>query len=307
MTEPVIETIELYKAYGPSFAVRDLNLTVQRGEAFGFLGPNGAGKSTTVKMLLNLVHPTAGSVQLFGQPATEDAVRSRVGFLPEDFRFHEWLQADEFLRLHGKLYGMTGAEMARRIPMLLEMVGLEGRERQRLSHFSKGMLQRIGLAQAMIHQPELIILDEPTSGLDPLGRRLVRDVITHLQAQGTTIFLNSHLLGEVEITCDRVAFIKGGQVIAIGDTDELLNRTTDVFLRVDSVSDDWRAQMAHMGYVLETHNGGVSLSVRGAEVVPDIIEMACQHGMRIYEVRPQRRTLEDLFVDLMDSTEEATL
>ena len=300
MTNCVIETIGLCKVYGGRFAVEDLHLSVHHGEAFGFLGPNGAGKSTTVKMLLDLVRPTAGDIRLFGLPASEPAVRARIGFLPEDFRFHEWLLADEFLHLHGRLYGMSPQDITRRLPTLLDLVGLGGCGRQRLSHFSKGMLQRLGLAQAMLHQPELIFLDEPTSGLDPLGRRLVRDVIAYLKAQGTTVFLNSHLLSEVEITCDRVAFIKSGQVVAIGKTDDLLNRTTDVFLRVDFVPEGWRSELAHMGDNLEIGDSTISMSVRDADVVPAIVDQACRNGVKVYEVRPQRRTLEEVFVDLMD-------
>jgi ABC-2 type transport system ATP-binding protein len=189
-------------------AVADLTLLVGRGEVFGFLGPNGAGKTTSVKMLLGLTNPTAGSATLLGHPLGDRQARAKIGFLPEHFRFHEWLKAAEFLDLHGRLYGMSRAGRAAVIPDLLELVGLGHRAETKLSAFSKGMLQRIGLAQAMLNDPELVFLDEPTSGLDPLGRRLVRDIINGLRSEGTTVFLNSHLLSEIELTCDRVAFIR---------------------------------------------------------------------------------------------------
>ena len=236
MTHPAIETQHLRKEYGSKIAVKDLTLQVPQGEVFGFLGPNGAGKSTTVKMLLDLVRPTSGTVKLFGQVPGQAQVRAKVGFLPEHFRFHEWLRAEEFLMFHGKLYGLSSAELKERIPQLLSLVGLANNARLRLSQFSKGMLQRIGLAQAMLNHPKLIFLDEPTSGLDPLGRRLVRDIISQLKSQGMTIFLNSHFLSEVEITCDRVAFINKGQIVRVDTMANLLNQATEVVLRVDTLT-----------------------------------------------------------------------
>jgi ABC-2 type transport system ATP-binding protein len=209
----VIETSRLSKSFGEKSAVRDLTLQVSRGEVFGFLGPNGSGKTTSVKMLLGLIRPSAGEGRLFGQPLGQSEVRRRVGFLPEHFRFHDWLTAAEFLQLHADLYQMPVEDAHKCIPDLLELVGLSEFSGKKLRTFSKGMLQRIGLAQALLNQPELVILDEPTSGLDPVGRRLVRDIIRDLRQKGTTVFLNSHLLSEVEITCDRVAFIKHGQVL----------------------------------------------------------------------------------------------
>ena len=210
-SSPAIETKSLRKVYGSKVAVGDLTLTVERGEVFGFLGPNGAGKTTSVKMLLNLITPSGGEGYLFGAPLTDTQIRSQVGFLPEHFRFHDWLTGNEFLSLHADLYRISRPLARQRIGELLELVGLTQHAQKRLREYSKGMLQRIGLAQALLNQPKLVILDEPTSGLDPVGRRLVRDIIRDLSAQGTTVFLNSHLLSEVEITCDRVAFINMGR------------------------------------------------------------------------------------------------
>ena len=183
----------------------------------GFLGPNGAGKSTSIKMLLGLVKPTGGEATVLGARVGDVEVRRQIGFLPEDFRFYDWLTAKELLRLHGRLCGMSAAKLRGRVPEVLELVGLAPHGDRRLRGFSKGMLQRIGHAQALIHEPELVFLDEPTSGLDPMGRRMVRDILRAERDRGATVFLNSHLLSEIEITCDQVVFIKEGEVVASRD------------------------------------------------------------------------------------------
>ncbi len=300
MTDLAIETQHLRKEYGSNVAVKDLTLQIPQGEVFGFLGPNGAGKSTTVKMLLDLVRPTNGAVKLFGQSPGKPRVRAKVGFLPEHFRFHEWLRASEFLMFHGKLYGMSTTDLKKRIPELLGLVGLTDSAQMRLSKFSKGMLQRIGLAQAMLNQPELIFLDEPTSGLDPLGRRLVRDIIRRLKARGTTIFLNSHFLSEVEITCDRVAFIKAGQIVRIDTMADLLNQGTEVVLRVDRLKPELRARLEHLGSQLQVNGSTVSMMVDNQEVIPEIARLVHQQGVNLYELSPRQKSLEEIFVDIIE-------
>jgi len=209
----IIETHELRKQFGPTVAVSDLSLDVSAGEIFGFLGPNGAGKTTSIKMLLALVEPTSGTGQVLGEPLGHRAARARIGFLPEHFRFHDTLTATELLRFHGRLYGLQGALLDARVDRLLARVDLVDAADRPLRGYSKGMLQRAGLAQALVHDPQLVFLDEPTSGLDPLGRLLVRDILGELRSRGVSVFLNSHLLGEVETTCDRVAFVKQGRVV----------------------------------------------------------------------------------------------
>src|SRR5919202_4096410 len=236
MAELVIETRGLRKTFGAKVAVSDLTLRVPRGEVFGFLGPNGAGKSTSVKMLLGLVAPSGGEARVLGQVPGHTATLARIGFLPEHFRFHEWLQASEFLDLHGRLYGMRPEARRRRIPEVLELVGLIEHSERQLAGFSKGMLQRIGLAQALLNEPELVILDEPTSALDPFGRMLVRGIIRELKSSGVTVFLNSHLLGEVEATCDRVSFIRNGAVLRTLALHDLHAGRVRVELRVDAVT-----------------------------------------------------------------------
>ena len=257
MDELAIETKALWKSYGPKVAVSDLTLGVPKGEVFGFLGPNGAGKSTSIKMLLGLVAPSGGEARVLGQHPGHTPAMVRIGFLPEHFRFHEWLQAAELLDLHGRLYGMDKATRRRRIPQLLELVGLAEHARRPLSGFSKGMLQRIGLAQALLNEPELVFLDEPTSALDPFGRMLVRGIIRDLKARGTTIFLNSHLLGEVEATCDRVSFIKAGTVLRTFSLHNLQEGALQVELRVDSLTPALQAALDDLVPEWQLVNGPV--------------------------------------------------
>ncbi len=307
MTQPAISTANLRKEYGQTVAVQDLTLTVPAGEVFGFLGPNGAGKSTTIKMLMGLVTPTAGQVSVLGQSPGRPAARAKTGFLPEHFRFHEWLKAKEFLTVHGKLYGLAAETLKTQVPRLLEMVSLQDSADTRLSNFSKGMLQRIGLAQAMLNNPALVFLDEPTSGLDPLGRRLVRDVIHRLKEEGTTIFLNSHLLSEVEKTCDRVAFIKKGRVIRTDRMSDLLNRATEVHLRVDAAPPALAEGLQKLGRQVQVNGNRVSLLVDSPEIVPEIARLTMQLGLKLYELQPGQTSLEEIFVRIIETEAEGDL
>ena len=319
MTELAIETSGLRKEYGTKVAVADLTLAVPRGEVFGFLGPNGAGKSTSIKMLLGLVRPSAGSACVLGKPAGHTPTLARIGFLPEHFRFHEWLTATELLDLHGRLYRMDMAACRKRIPEVLEMVGLTEHANRRLSSFSKGMFQRIGLAQALLHTPELVFFDEPTSALDPFGRRLVRTIIQLVKAQGTTIFLNSHLLSEVEVTCDRVAFIKGGVVLRTLGLREMATEKLAIELRVDAVTpallerlgplvDEWRFleedRTLHGAPATECRPGDdgapTTLELVTTEAqTPLIAQATLAAGAQLYALTPRRTSLEQVFLDIV--------
>jgi ABC-2 type transport system ATP-binding protein len=301
-----IETFELRKVFNETkVAVEGLTLQVKRGEVFGFLGPNGAGKTTSIKMLLGLVQPTGGGGMLLGMPIGDPQSRKRVGFLPEHFRFHEWMRGDEFLDLHGQLYGMTKADRRERIPKLIERVGLVESSTKRLKTFSKGMLQRIGLAMAMLPRPEVVFLDEPTSGLDPFGRRLVRDVIREACDEGTTVFLNSHLLSEVEVTCDRVAFIRQGRVIRAGTIDEMAGGLMRVEMRLDPVSDDLIQGLSRWGENITQQNRKiVSMTLTNEESLPEINAWLVGQGVRVYALSPQHLTLEELFVNIMQDGPE---
>jgi ABC-2 type transport system ATP-binding protein len=280
-------------------AVRNLSLAVRRGEIFGFLGPNGAGKSTSLKMLLGLVKPSDGRAEVLGAPSNDVAVRRKIGFLPEDFRFYDWLTATELLDLHGRLCGVEGARLRERVPVLLEMVGLAPHRGKRLREFSKGMLQRIGLAQALIHEPELIFLDEPTSGLDPMGRRLVRDVIRAQRERGATVFLNSHLLSEVEITCDQVAFIKDGEVVASRNLRAQPDAEVSVFVRARKLSSEAVTGLATWCTSTRLDGERLSIAPRSTSDLPNILRHLIAAGADVYEFKPQHLSLEDLFMKVM--------
>lgn len=295
-----IQTRNLRKVFRGRPAVEDLSLEVAQGEVFGFLGPNGAGKSTTVKMLLGLTHPTSGTAQILGQPIDSLEAKRQMGFLPELFRFHDWMTGKEFLRFHGQLYGMESADSERRIPEVLQLVGLAGRENERIKGYSKGMQQRIGLAQAILNRPKLVFLDEPTSALDPIGRREVREIISHLKKQGTTVFLNSHLLSEVELTCDRVAIVNKGRVVRSGTLDELLNPKLEAELRVDKVTPALQSALAPLARIAEQNGERLTLELPGEDALPAVAEAVIRAGARLYALTPRRESLEDLFVTLVE-------
>ena len=300
-TSSAIETFELRKVYDEEkVAVQGLTMEVRRGEVFGFLGPNGAGKTTSIKMLLGLVRPTSGTGLLLGQSITRPAARESVGFLPEGFRFHEWLHAAEFLDIHGELYGMSKADRAERIPKLLDTVGLSEVAGRPLSTFSKGMQQRIGLAMALLHRPEIVFLDEPTSGLDPFGRLLVRDVIRQARDEGTTVFLNSHLLGEVEQICDRVAFIRQGRVLRAGTLAELSAGLLKVRLKLGSVTPKLLVDLAEWGGEAEQIGAQeVTVAIQSENQLPELTAWLVGQGLEVFAVVPHQLTLEELFLDIM--------
>ncbi len=306
MTELAIETSGLRKEYGTKIAVQDLTLTVHRSEVFGFLGPNGAGKTTSMKMLLGLVRPTAGQARVLGEPLGNVPARAGVGFLPEHFRFQDWLTGREFLRFHGRLFGVPAKTLTRRIEDLLGQVDLLDAGDRKLREYSKGMLQRIGLAQALINTPRLVFLDEPTSGLDPLGRLLVRDLIVRLRTEGTTVFLNSHLLSEVEVTCDRVAFVKRGSVVRQMSLAEQTGGM-EVILRLGASDARLLQGLARFGRdVHSTPDGtavGVSLQVEGEEKLPEIARWLVGQGTDIYSLSMGKKSLEALFLEVMGEDE----
>ena len=279
--------------------MRSLTLEVERGEVFGFLGPNGAGKTTSIKMLLGLAAPSNGCAQVLGRAAGDVPVRRKIGFLPEHFRFYEWLTAHELLRFHGRLYGMSAADLTQRLPALLNLVGLADYGDKRLRDFSKGMLQRIGLAQALLNDPELIFLDEPTSGLDPVGRLLVRDIIKAQRERGATVFLNSHLLSEVEVTCDRVAFIKHGEVLETRALRGAVGEAVLVSVRARKLSEKSVNGLSPWASSVRWEGERLTFSVATTEVLPEIVRFLVGCGADVYEVTPQRSSLEELFLQIV--------
>jgi ABC-2 type transport system ATP-binding protein len=305
--EPVIEVEELVKRYRQVLAVDHLSFVTYRGEAFGFLGPNGAGKSTVVKILTGLVRPTAGRVRLLGRPLGDREVRRRIGYLPELPTFHRWLTAEEFLAFHGRLYGLEGTALRARSREVLELVGLAGRARQRLGTFSKGMLQRIGLAQALLNQPELLILDELSAGLDPVGQRDLRSLLLDLKAGGLSIFINSHQLADVEAICDRVGIINLGRLLKLGAPQELFEEPLLFEVRVAPVSAELLARLQSLVLSLERDDYDANrlvLRLRSEEQAAEVAAAVHACGARLYRLAPHRRSLEQLFLRTIDLSRE---
>jgi ABC-2 type transport system ATP-binding protein len=294
---PAIDTHNLRKVFGEQAAVKGLTLQVRQGEVFGFLGPNGAGKTTSIKMLLGLVTATSGSASLLGAPLGDRLTLSQIGFLPEHFRFQDWLTASEFLELHGTLYGMESRDLARRSDELLERVGLSDFRNKYLKTFSKGMLQRIGLAQALLNRPRLVFLDEPTSGLDPVGRRLVRDIIHELRGQGTSVFLNSHLLSEIEVTCERVAFIRHGEVIRTLELASLELGQIDVVIRATGLRPEACSGLGKWGKDVEMDGETIRMKLFSEAMMPEVTRYLVAQGADVYAINPRRASLEEIFIE----------
>lgn len=286
----------------PVTVVRDLNLTVNREEVFGFLGPNGSGKTTTMKMLLGLTQPTKGKVELLGRPASEVNIRQQIGFLPEAPYFYTYLTAEEVLLFYGRLAGLSGHGLDRRVEELLEMVGLmEARHRQ-LGKFSKGMLQRVGLAQALIHDPTLVILDEPMSGLDPIGRKEVRDLIMHLRKQGKTVFFSTHIIPDVEMLCDRVGIIAGGRLLASGRVDELVEgRTKTVEVVCDGLHEGNLMPLNGLASSIVRQNRQHLITLSEPERLEELLAAIKIRGGKLVSVIPHKGSLEELFLNSISS------
>lgn len=284
-------------AVGRPDAVADVSLSVSRGAIHGLLGPNGAGKTTTLKMLLGLVKPTAGTFAILGTAAHEPGARARLGFLPEQPYFPTHLTAAEVMVLSGRLSGHRRVEIAAQVPELLARVGLEGRGNDLLSRFSRGMLQRLGLAQALVGGPEVVVLDEPASGLDPVGQRDVRRLMLELKDAGTTILLSSHQLSEVEAVCDEVTILNKGAVAARGHIDELLDIRGQVAIRAIGTGAIPGA-VAELGQCVPDSEGcTVSVTDDAVRIAVDAFYDA---GWRVESVIPSRMSLEDYFARMMD-------
>ena len=294
---PAVETVDLTKQYGHVRALDGLTMTVARGEVFGFLGPNGAGKTTVVKLLLGLARASGGSGRVLGAPLGDRPTRRRIGYLPELFRYQPWMRAREVLAFHCELARLPRTEWPAAIDSSLALVGLSDRADDVVGTFSKGMQQRLGLGVAMLGTPELVILDEPTSALDPVGRNDVRAIIREARARGTTVFLNSHLLTEVERVCDRVAIVDHGRVVEEGRLDEVLG-DPGVRVQATGLDDAAFAELERFGPI---RRDGDWLSIQPFDpaAVPDLVEAIVGAGGRIHEVDAGRRSLEERFLALL--------
>jgi ABC-2 type transport system ATP-binding protein len=278
-------------------AVRGVSFEVRRGEIFGFLGPNGAGKTTTIKMLTGLIAPTRGSASIFGVKTPSPEVMGRVGFLPENPYVYPYLTSREFVSLCGRLSGLGGAKLHASVERSIERVGLGYAIDRAVGALSKGMLQRVGLAAALVHDPALLILDEPMSGLDPVGRKEVRDLVVEEKNAGRTVFFSSHILADVEMLCDRVCILRRGEVVVSGSLHELLaqgKRRSEI--TIAAASDGLRSALAEMGHAPRAIGEVLVVEVEGDAAVRAVVERALALGARLESVVPKRETLEDLFV-----------
>lgn len=306
-----IHTEGLTKQFSNGRGCRDVSITVQEGEAFGFLGPNGAGKSTFVKMLVGLTYPTGGSASIFGHPIHSVAAKGQIGYLPELFRYQEWLTGEEVMKLHAKLCGVKSSDAKRRIPELLDEVGLGNRGKGKVKDYSKGMQQRLGLAAALVSDPKLVFLDEPSSALDPVGRKEVRSILQRLKAQGKTIFLNSHMLEDVEAVCDQIALLNNGEILRAGDVGSVLQQRITYRFKVGGYTPvilTWLQEETGIAIQVdsktaisspttqEQHYTWLTAELESEEQAGWINSLIMEQGMTLYEVTKVTGKLEDWFL-----------
>lgn len=307
-----IEIQGLSKSYSVGFwkkqsrpALKGLSLSVEPGETFGFLGPNGAGKTTTLKLLMGIIFPDSGSATILGKDISDPEIKKKIGFLPEQPYFYDYLNASELLDYYAQLCGVSSAELKSKVPRLLERVGLADAGKKQLRKFSKGMLQRVGIAQAIIHDPQVIFLDEPMSGLDPLGRHEIRELIQELKDAGKTIFFSTHILSDAEALCDRVAIVHRGELRGLGVVSELRSSTGD---KTEVIWEGEAALRAVAGLVTESHSTGQLVRVTVAsDRLDQLLEGLRQHRARLISVTPLHGTLEEYFLARTSEHEAVTV
>jgi ABC-2 type transport system ATP-binding protein len=297
----IIETQSLTKHYsnGKIKALRDFSITVEKGAIFSLLGPNGAGKTTLIKVLVGIVRPTQGSAMLFGQYIQDHSIHSRIGYLSENHRFPPFLTAKQILYHYGKMAGVKPSDLHRRIPELMKLVHLEKWSNTKVGKFSKGMMQRIGLAHALINNPDLVFLDEPTDGIDPIGRREIRDILKKLRDQGKTIFLNSHLLSEVERISDEIAILRHGQLLQRGTVQEFTAIKQQFEIRVDKPQ-EFKQLCADLDIPCHLTGHQLTLVLPDYEALNSVVDKARANGFLILAIQPRKISLEDYFIQVLD-------
>jgi len=300
---PVIETDALVKNYGRIEALRGVSLGVEHGAIFGLLGQNGAGKTTLIKILLGITAASAGRARLLDQPAGSTAVRRRIGYLPEDHRFPDYHTGASLLDFYGALLDVPRDVRRRRIPEMLEVVGLKGRMHSKIRTYSKGMKQRLGIAQALFHEPEIIFLDEPTDGVDPVGRREIRELMERLKGQGKTIFLNSHLLGEVELICDRVAILQRGRLVREGTVADLTSQKGLFIVGVAAGQEFPADEVRRLGYRVTPAGTLWEVSLRDGQSIDPVVDLLRDRGLSLRHLVEKRQSLEDLFLATVEGAE----
>jgi ABC-2 type transport system ATP-binding protein len=302
---PVIETTHLAKRYGPIPALRGVTLRVEQGEIYGLLGQNGAGKTTLIKILLGIVRHWEGEATLLSERAGWSAVRRQVGYLPEDHRFPEYHTGLSLLDFYGALLGVPRGERRKRIPGMLELVGLADRADSKIRTYSKGMKQRLGVAQALFHDPAVIFLDEPTDGVDPVGRREIRGLMQQLKERGKTIFLNSHLLGEVELICDRVGILQKGKLIREGDIASLTRERGVFVLGLAAGQEIPEAELARRGYLASRSGDRWEIELTDGQSIDPVVDLLRAQGLSLRHLVEKRQSLEDLFLKAVQGAEAA--
>lgn len=305
MSNTIIVAESIRKRFGKVLAVDGVSFEVKRGEIFGFLGPNGAGKTTTMRVLLGIIRPESGRSRLFGMPSSNPKSRVSTGYAPEAAKLHEYLTAEEMLQFYMRLQRIPKAHWNTETSRVLDVFGLTDAGKRRIKGFSGGMSQRLRLAQALLGDPELVFFDEPTSNLDPLGRMAVRGVIENLKSSGKTIFLNSHLLTEVERICDRVMIIKEGQIVAMGTVNDLLASSDRVIAEVPDFTVHHLQSFREKGFDLEIRENFLEFRNCGKERIPEIVNILVGKGLRVFAVYPVRRTLEDVFMQVVNDGDVA--
>jgi len=303
MVNTAIEVINLTKDYISVRALDKVSLEVRQGECFGLLGPNGAGKTTLMKILLNLISPSSGSVRIFNQPVRNEKIREKIGYLPEKVKIYGFLKGTEFLDYQGKLYGMDHTRRKIRIEECLKVVGMYEERFRRIGEYSKGMIQRLGLAQALINEPELLLLDEPTIGLDPISNKEIRDVLLKLKEAGVTIFINSHLLSEIEMTADRVAILHRGYLVKMGTKQELTSQGEFIELRVDGIEDVLIHKLSEVSSQLQLEGDRIILTLKNAKTMSSIPEIVINHGGKLLSLTTRMESLEDIFYRIIKEEE----
>ncbi len=304
MSDWIIETKGLTKQYANLKGCIDIDIAVGEGEVFGFLGPNGAGKSTLIKTLVGLLFASSGSAEICGKPLGNLEARKRIGYLPELFKYQEWMTGRDLLSFHASLYKLEKKMMAGRIEEVLEIVNMKGSENYKIGTYSKGMQQRIGMASALLSDPKLIFLDEPTSALDPIGRKEVRDIILELKKRNKTIFLNSHLLGEVEQVCDSVAIISHGRIIKQGNIVDLLKGQQILEIEAENMNLQLMSQLELFDEDYTNDGKCIRIALRDPEDTPKIAAMIVESGGKIYSLKPSSNRLEELFIQLVEKGEQ---
>jgi ABC-2 type transport system ATP-binding protein len=302
MRSAVIEAVQLTKQYPKVRALDNLNLEVQEEECFGLLGPNGAGKTTLVKILVHLIRPTSGTARILNRPVADERIRQQIGYLPEKVKILPFLTGSEFLDYQGRLYGMDSGQRKARAEACLKQVGMHDDRDRKIAEYSKGMVQRLGLAQALLNNPSLLLLDEPAAGLDPISNKEMRDMLLQLKQRGVTIFINSHLLSEIELICDRVAILNRGKLVGSGTKEELTARKTSVEMKVEGISERLLDTIKEVAAPVTVDGNTITLSLRGSEPISILPEIIINHGAKLLSFTSSAESLEDIFYRLVKET-----